>query len=172
MFGGNAFQMKELFEILPQEGKVEWIGIRPIKRGEIGKVLEVEVRAESGLEGDHYSGKSGKRQVTLIQSEHIDTVASIMKKKIDPALLRRNIVISGINLLALKDKQFSIGDEVVFEFTGLCHPCSRMETNLGPGGYNAMRGHGGITTRVIHGGTIKIGDKIEYKGQKPKAKAY
>ena len=69
-------------------------------------------------------------------------------------------MVSGINLLALKDKQFSIG-EVVLEFSGLCHPCSRMEEYLGPGGYNAMRGHGGINARIITGGVIHVGDAVE-----------
>jgi MOSC domain-containing protein YiiM len=73
--------------------------------------------------------------------------------------LRRNIVVSGINLLALKDKTFSVG-EAQLEMTGLCHPCSKMETVLGPGGYNALRGHGGITAKVVQTGLLAIGDKV------------
>ena len=99
--------------------------------------------------------------MTLIQAEHIDSVASMLhRESLDPGLLRRNIVVKGINLLALKDKQFQLG-EAVLEMTGLCHPCSRMEENLGAGGYNAMRGHGGITAKVIRGGEIKLGDKLQ-----------
>lgn len=154
--------MKELFDTMPQIGTVEWIGLRPEKKADLIEVINVNVNLDNGLEGDHYKGTNGKRQVTLIQKEHLDAVASILKKdKIDPSFTRRNIVISGINLQALKEQQFSIGDEVVLETTGICHPCSRMEQNLGPGGYNAMRGHGGITTRVIKAGTIKKGDSVK-----------
>ena len=153
--------MKELFNTLPQIGKVEWIGLRPKKRAALEAVESIEITVESGLVGDHYSGKSRKRQVTLIQKEHLDTVASILKiEAVDPGLTRRNIVVSGINLLALKDQRFRIGT-VLLETTGLCHPCSRMEENFGPGGYNAMRGHGGITSKVIEGGTIKVGDTVQ-----------
>ncbi len=68
-------------------------------------------------------------------------------------------MISGINLLALKGKQFRIGGAVL-EYTGLCHPCSFMESTFGPGGYNAVRGHGGITARVIERGTIALTNEV------------
>ena len=144
---------------IPQTGKVEWISIRPERRSNVRSLETVTVTEEGGLSGDHYSGSNRKRQVTLIQKEHLDAVASILQKEIDPGLTRRNIVVSGINLLAFKEKQFKIG-EAILEMTGLCHPCSRMEENFGPGGYNAMRGHGGITTKVIKGGEIKVGDDV------------
>ncbi len=154
--------MKELFDIMPQTGTVEWIGLRPGKKADLIEVENANVKLSKGLEGDHYSGNNGKREVTLIQKEHLNSVASILKKdKINPSLTRRNIVISGINLKALKDQRFAIGAEVVLETTGMCRPCSRMEENLGPGGYNAMRGHGGITTKVIKEGIIKKGDTVK-----------
>jgi MOSC domain-containing protein YiiM len=69
-------------------------------------------------------------------------------------------VVSGLNLLALKDCDFRIG-QAVLRYTGPCHPCSRMEEVLGRGGYNAMRGHGGITAAVVSGGRLTLGDAVE-----------
>ncbi|PSR55389.1 MOSC domain-containing protein [Adhaeribacter arboris] len=151
-----------LIQTLPQVGNLTWIGIRPARSAPLQTVDTVVALTEQGLAGDHYSGKAGsKRQVTLIQAEHIMTVASMLhRRELDPGLLRRNLVVQGINLLALKDRQFWVG-EVLLEMTGLCHPCSRMETNLGPGGYNAMRGHGGITARILQGGRLNLGDAVK-----------
>ena len=73
--------------------------------------------------------------------------------------MRRNVVVRGINLLALKGRRFRIGSALL-EASGECHPCSRMEEILGAGGYNAMRGLGGITARVIEGATIRVGDEV------------
>jgi len=70
------------------------------------------------------------------------------------------LVVSGINLLALKKATFRIG-EALLQGTGPCEPCSRLEENLGPGGYNAMRGHGGICARVIEAGRVRVGDPVQ-----------
>lgn len=143
-------------------GTVEWIGLRPERRGSLTSVTEAEVVPGNGLEGDHFHGQGGgNRQVTLIQGEHLDAVGAFLRgPSADPSLARRNIVVRGINLFSLQDRKFRIGD-AVFEHSGPCHPCSRMEENFGPGGYNAMRGHGGITAKVIEGGFIRVGDEVE-----------
>lgn len=152
--------MQQLLDSLPQVGRVEYISVRP-KRGAPVEFLEsVEAVPGKGLLGDHYSGSSGNREVTLIQFEHLQTVGLLLGRcSIEPGLTRRNIVVSGINLLAFNERRFRIG-EVVLEMTGHCHPCSQMEKNLGPGGYNAMRGHGGITARIVRGGVIRVGDVV------------
>lgn len=156
-----ASPMQKLLDTLPQKGSVYWIGIRTARRKPVTPLTEAEAVEQKGLKGDHFSGGHGsKRQVTLIMQEHIDAIASVMKlEDLSPELLRRNIMVKGINLLALKDKTFRIG-EAVLEYTGECHPCSRMEENLGQGGYNAVRGHGGITARILKGGKVKLGDEV------------
>jgi MOSC domain-containing protein YiiM len=153
--------LQTLLDTLPQCGRVEWIGIRPARGKPIRALDRVAITPGKGLEGDRFKGRdTSKRQVTLIQQEHLHAIASCLHREaIAPEVFRRNIVVSGLNLLALKGKQFRIGS-VVLEYTGLCHPCSKMETALGPGGYNAMRGHGGITTRVVMAGEISLGDDV------------
>lgn len=152
--------MQELLTTLPQRGKLTWIGLRPGRQQNMLSVQEADISADLGLVGDRYQGRSRARQITLVQAEHLPVIAGCVGSNSVPAeLLRRNLLVSGINLLALKNQRFSIGD-VELEGTGLCHPCSRMEVLLGPGGYNAVRGHGGITAQVNTGGTIRLGDAV------------
>ena len=153
-------KLQTIIDTLPQTGTLVSIATRPVKRQPLVYQEEVELDTEKGVLGDHYSGRSGKRQVTLIQEEHLKGVAQMLGiAEVDPLLTRRNLVVKGINLLAFKGRKFHIGDTLL-EMTGPCEPCSRMEENFGPGGYNAMRGHGGICARVISGGVIRPGDSI------------
>ncbi len=157
--------LQTLIDKLPQQGVVCWIGIRPGRKLPVVELENVEAITQKGLAGDHFSGSAeSKRQVTLIQEEHLAAIASFMQiKTVSPKMLRRNLVIKGINLLALKDKTFWVG-EALLEYTGACHPCSRMEEILGEGGYNAVRGHGGITARILNGGKISLGDVLKVEG--------
>jgi MOSC domain-containing protein YiiM len=118
-----------------------------------------------GLEGDRWAGNAtGARQVTLIAAEHLAAIAGYLGlNAVAPERLRRNLVIAGANLLALKGQRFRIGPALL-EHSGECHPCSRMEEEFGPGGYSAVRGHGGITARVLEAGRIRRGDALQRVG--------
>ncbi|MDP3331603.1 MAG: MOSC domain-containing protein [Methylococcaceae bacterium] len=155
----NNLTIAQLMQTFPNPGELVWIGVRPARGEAMIAVDEVLADQRYGLIGDCYNGSSGKRQVTLIQWEHLAVLASMTGKTIAPEMLRRNLVIKGINLLALKDHTFQIGDAIL-QTTGLCHPCSKMEQILGPGGYNAMRGHGGLTARVVKTGVMRVGDSL------------
>lgn len=141
-----------------QQGMVQWIGIRPKRRAPLIATDAIEI-TQHGLAGDHYAS-GGKRSVTLIQYEHLSVIASMLGvMSVTPADLRRNIVVSSINLLGLRNRQFKIGSAIL-EGTGLCAPCSRMEETFGEGGYTAVRGHGGITAKIIEPGNINISDEL------------
>jgi MOSC domain-containing protein YiiM len=158
-----SLEMKDLLDTIPQIGKVEWIGVRTGRGEPVESVDSAEVCLENGLLGDRFEGKAeAPRQVTLIQKEHFEVIRSILgSDEILPETLRRNVVVSGINLNALKTKKkFTIGS-VVLLGTGNCAPCAKMETALGPGGYNAMRGHGGLTASVVTAGKISVGDEVK-----------
>lgn len=151
--------LADLAATLPQVGAVAWIGVRPGRREPVHAMTSVEAIAGRGLAGDRYAA-GGKRAVTIIQAEHLAAIGTLLHGATpSPAALRRNLVVSGINLLALRKRRFRIG-AAVLEGTGSCDPCSRMEDALGPGGWNAMRGHGGITATIVAGGLIRIGDPV------------
>jgi MOSC domain-containing protein YiiM len=146
---------------LPRSGELRWIGLRTRRHGAVLSVDSAIAVAGHGLQGDHRAERhGGKRQITLLQWEHLAVIASLSgNQQLTPALLRRNLLVAGINLLALRGRQFRIG-EVVLEGTGPCDPCSRMESALGPGGLNAMRGHGGLTAMVVRGGALQVGAAV------------
>jgi len=153
--------LRKLMSTLPRTGRVEWIGLRPARARPMREVDSVEASTGGGLAGDRYQGGSGKRGITLIQAEHLPAIAALSGHAgVAAATLRRNLVVSGIPLVALKGRRFRIG-EVVLEGTDACDPCSRMEDALGPGGFNAMRGHGGLCARIVEGGTLRVGDVVE-----------
>jgi len=138
-------------------GRVAWIGLRPARRAPMRAVERVAIGAE-GLDGDR--ARAGKRAVTLIQAEHLPAIRALARAPgAGFADLRRNLAVEGINLIGLKGREIAVG-EAVLRVTGVCAPCSRMEAALGPGGYSAMRGHGGVTAEVIAGGAAKLGDAV------------
>ena len=158
-FAGRRYRLRMLNPQSPlgrlldapmRPGILRWIGLRPARRAAMLSVPDALLDPEHGLLGDHHGGRAGGvRQVTLLQHEHLPVIGAFLGRPepVMPEALRRNLVVAGINLLALSNRRLRIGDAVL-EATGPCHPCTRMEQAFGPGGYNAVRGHGGLTARV------------------------
>jgi MOSC domain-containing protein YiiM len=155
----SMFSLRERLRDVPQEGRVSWIGLRPARGAEMQIVDTAAAIAGRGLTGDR--ARSGDRGITLLQAEHLPVIARFAKRPaLAPQQLRRNLVIEGINLLALVKLTFAIGDEVVLVGTGPCAPCGKLDELIGPGGFQATRGHGGITARIERGGTLRVGDHV------------
>lgn len=141
-----------------QPGRVTWIGLRPARGAPVVAVEAAEITA-AGLAGDRRT-RTGPRAVTLLQAEHLAVIAALAGlDAVDPAVLRRNVVVAGLNLLGLRDRRFRLGTALLLG-TGPCAPCTRMEAALGHGGYAAMRGHGGLTAAVLEAGRVAIGDAV------------
>ena len=171
MADATSSTLRQLTQQFSQSGTVQAIYLRPARGAHCIVTQQVQAIAQQGLAGDRSSSTPSRnplgsnRQITLIQAEHIAVISALVGKPVDVAKLRRNLVVSGINLLATKNlfkdqpMQINIG-EVILQVTGACEPCSKMEAVLGRGGYNAMRGHGGITAKIIRGGAISVGDAV------------
>jgi MOSC domain-containing protein YiiM len=149
--------IREMMARHAQDGRIIWIGVRPGRRAEMRPVEAAEIGPE-GLAGDH--ARPGRRAVTLVQAEHLAAVGAFLGRGPVPAeVLRRNLVVGGVNLAALNGWRVAVGSAVL-RITGICAPCSRMEAALGPGGYNAVRGHGGWCAEIVAAGRIERGDAV------------
>lgn len=165
--------IQDLSQHFAPTGRLEAILLRPGRRAAMQSVQEAEAVPGRGLLGDHFATRLRdradlrRRELTLIQAEHLPLIAGWSgRATVAAEQLRRNLVVRGLNLVAMRALFpgqrliWCIGDTVTLELTGPCDPCSRMEEELGPGGYNALRGHGGMTARLLSGGQIRVGDAV------------
>jgi MOSC domain-containing protein YiiM len=159
--------LRERLADVPQRGRVVWIGVRPAHRAPMVVVEQAVAVAGRGLEGDRVvaAANPGRRQVTLVQAEHLSVVAGFVgQPAIEPTAVRRNLVVAGVNLASLNGTRFAVGDDVVLVGTGPCAPCAKLDELVGPGAFQAMRGHGGLTAQVEAGGVIRVGDEVRVLG--------
>jgi len=165
--------LKELVQQFGQDGLLLAIVLRPGRERPAVHVPSAQAIEGRGLAGDRSAAADpaglgvSKRQVTLMQAEHLPLIAAWSgHEAVSATVLRRNLVVSGINLWAARSPfpdqamRLLVGPTVELVVTGPCSPCSKMEIALGRGGYNALRGHGGMTAQVRRGGLVRVGDRV------------
>lgn len=124
------------------------------------RVGEAECHAGLGLSGDRYHGENpgSKTQVTFLAREVVDDMFRTLGV-VDPdySALRRNVLVSGIDLNSLIGETFSIG-EAVFEGVEECKPCYWMDQAVASGAHAFLEGRGGLRCRILSGGFLRCGD--------------
>lgn len=130
----------------------------------------VTCTAGKGIEGDRYYGHSEgyKGQITFFSDE----VAAAMEEHfnvegLDRSAMRRNVLVSGVDLNSLIGKRFRIG-EVVLTGSEECTPCFWMNEAVSEGALDWLKGKGGLRCRIETSGTLKTGDaQVEFLGDGP-----
>lgn len=125
-------------------------------------VETVEVKAGLGLVGDRFYGKGAQfdGHVTFFAWEIFQVVSTeggVQNQS--PAVLRRNVVVEGVNLNQLIGQEFAI-DGVRFYGAKHCAPCRWMDIGLAPGALKLLRGRGGLRAQVLSDGVLRRGDAV------------
>lgn len=124
----------------------------------------VEVVAGKGIVGDRYFGRSAhsKAAVTVFGMETLDHVAAALglPEALDPLLARRNIVLRGVDVNTLRDREFVLetaAGSVRFLGRRPANPCAWMDVVYAPGAFRAMRAVGGLRCSPLTSGTLSRG---------------
>jgi MOSC domain-containing protein YiiM len=151
-------------------GQIEAIHIATEASAPMQALEAVEAVAGEGLAGDRYFAKvgfysprptdPGAREVTLIEAETLDSLASEHRIALGAGDHRRNLTTRGVRLNDLLGQRFAIG-EVLLEGVKDCPPCEHLEGLVGKPVLRPLVNRGGLRARVVTGGTIRVGDRVE-----------
>jgi len=146
---------------MKNQGCLERIWLKRVKRGPMDEYQRATLRAGRGLVGNANQG--GKRQVTLIESEKWSAMIQELDVSLDPAARRANLLVSGIDLANNRGRILRIGNCRV-RVWGETRPCERMDEAY-PGLQQAMQRdwRGGICAEVLDDGDIAVGDSVVWE---------
>ncbi len=141
-------------------GAAEHIHLAAEHSGPVEAVDEVLAEAGLGLRGDRHHARPGANDITLIEAEALERLATEHGVNLDPGESRRNVTTRGLDLGTLIGRRFRVG-EVVCEGTERAEPCATLTRLTGEPG--VLRGlvHTGLEAAIVEGGTIRVGDRVE-----------
>jgi hypothetical protein len=143
-------------------GTVVAIVIAPAAEAPLRSVDRAQALAGRGLQGDRYADGAGTfsagggrgRDLTLVAAEVLDDVG------LEPVDARRNLVVRGVDLDALRGRRFRVG-EVECLGQRRCEPCAHLERLTRPGVLRALVPRGGLRADLVRGGELRVGDPVE-----------
>jgi MOSC domain-containing protein YiiM len=160
-------------------GRVIGLARRAVSRAPMEEVSSCLVTPEIGVMGDCKGQRFPLRQVTILAREDwqaalADVAASAGMGPVDlPWTARRaNVYVESVKLPQGRGSVISLGGALL-EVTEETYPCAQMEL--------ALRGlrealspdwRGGVTCKVLSGGSVAIGDRISVITHKVNRKAY
>jgi MOSC domain-containing protein YiiM len=145
-------------------GRLAGIARHAVPKGPMAVIDAAIVTLDGGVEGDARGrikpGGRGKRQVTLIERADWDAAMAEIGRDIPWQERRANLLVEDFDLPQIAGTRLRVGP-VLLEITIECDPCHRMDA-IADGLQAALKPdwRGGVCTRVIEGGTIRIGDTI------------
>ena len=126
----------------------------------LAEVPQVECVAGHGIRGDRFFDYRDdyKGQITFFSFEVFEKLsAHFGLTKTSPGALRRNVVVSGIDLNDLIGEEFSI-QGVRLRGTAHCKPCYWLNHAVAPGAEEFLKGNGGLRAQILSDGAIAVGD--------------
>lgn len=124
------------------------------KHTALQELREAQAVENGGLEGCQHAHRGGNRQVLLVDRETLEAM------DLRPGTLFENITTVGLNVNGLEmGQQLRVG-EARIEISVACTPCNQME-KIRPGLRKELWGRRGMLGRVVEGGMIRVGDRIE-----------
>lgn len=150
-------------------GRLGGIARHDKSRGPIETLDHVAVTRAHGVHGDRRgtirAGKSGRRQVSLIEAESWAAAMAELELPAEKVLAwhvrRANLLVEGVRLPREAGKVIAIGNGLRIEVTCECDPCFRMDEIL-PGLKHVLLPdwRGGVLGCVLSDGEIAIGDEV------------
>ena len=120
-------------------------------------VERIECIAGRGIRGDRFFDykENYKGQITLFSMEVLEALRRELNlPEAQPQATRRNVFVRGADLPALPGKKFEV-QGVQFEGVEESKPCHWMNSALGPGAEEWLKGRAGLRARVITDGFLR-----------------
>jgi MOSC domain-containing protein YiiM len=127
---------------------------------------ELVVRAGLGVVGDRYFGRPAHRDaaVTVLAAEAVDALAADLGVPApDPLLARRNVVLRGAEVEALRGEEFSLDcgrGEVRLRGGRPANPCAWLDVALASGFHRGLRGRAGVRCTPLSDGVLVPGPAV------------